>query len=167
MPVGNLLFAAFEKHQAIHDACVQTRDKPGATAAVVVAEHTLTSSQRPQIDIDVAGKDFEVLELVLTVTLRIQMLGRNETAAVRLVQSKIDQLVAVNFTSATVPVGGSLTSDVTNYNDTPVAGYTRRWQIAAIAGETRVRTLTVTVIPTVTDRRTNSQVQLTTIIRDP
>ena len=74
MPVGNLLFAAFEKHQAIHDACVQTRGKRGATAAVVIAEHTLTSSQRPQIDIDVAGKDVELLELVLTVTLHIQML---------------------------------------------------------------------------------------------
>lgn len=104
---------------------------------------------------------------LMAITLRLQMMGRNETASVRLVQSKIDQLVAVNFTNAVVAVGGSLTSDVTNYNDTPVAGYKRRWQIAAIAGETRVRTLTVTVIPDVKDSRTNRQVQLTTIIRDP
>ena len=45
---------------------------------------------------------------LMAITLRIQMLGRNETASVRLVQSKIDQLVAVNFSSATVAVGGSL-----------------------------------------------------------
>ena len=104
---------------------------------------------------------------MMAVTLRMQMLGRNETASIRLVQSKIDELVAVNFTNASVAVGGSLTSNVTNYNDTPTAGYTRRWQIAAIAGETRVRTLTVRVVPTSTDARTTAQVELTTIIRDP
>lgn len=104
---------------------------------------------------------------MMAVTLRMQMLGRNETAAIRLVQSKIDELVAVNFTSATVAVGGSLTANVTSYNDAPADGYTRRWQIAAIAGETRVRTLTVRVVPTSTDRRTTAQVELTTIIRDP
>lgn len=104
---------------------------------------------------------------LMAITLRIQMLGRNETAAVRLVQSKIDELVAVNFTNASVAVGGSLVANVNNYNDTPTPGYTRRWQIAAIAGETRIRSLTVTVIPVINDRRTNSQVQLTTIIRDP
>lgn len=104
---------------------------------------------------------------LMAITLRMQMLGKNETAAIRLVQSKIDELVAVTFTSASVAVGGSLTTDVAAYNDAPVSGYKRRWQIAAIAGETRVRTLTVTVIPTNADRRTNAQVQLTTIIRDP
>jgi len=108
---------------------------------------------------------------LMAITLRMQMLGKNETAAIRLVQSKIDELVAVSFsdaaTSASVAIGGSLTSDVATYNDAPVSGFKRRWQIAAIAGETRVRTLTVTVIPIVNDRRTNAQVQLTTIIRDP
>lgn len=104
---------------------------------------------------------------LMAITLRMQMLGKNETAAIRLVQSKIDELVAVTFTSASVAVGGSLTTDVAAYNDAPVSGYKRRWQIAAIAGETRVRTLTVTVIPTNADRRTNAQIQLTTIIRDP
>lgn len=104
---------------------------------------------------------------MMAVTLRMQMLGRNETASIRLVQSKIDELVAVNFTSATVAVGGSLTANVASYNDAPADGYTRRWQIAAIAGETRVRTLTVRVVPTTTDRRTTAQVELTTIIRDP
>lgn len=104
---------------------------------------------------------------MMAITLRMQMMGRNETAAVRLVQSKMDELVAVNFTSATVAVGGSLTADVTNYFDTPADGFTRRWQIAAIAGETRVRTLTVRVTPTINDRRTNVQIEIATIIRNP
>jgi prepilin-type N-terminal cleavage/methylation domain-containing protein len=104
---------------------------------------------------------------LMAITLRMQMLGRNETSAIRLAQSKIDQLVAVNFTNATVAVGGSLTSDLTNYNDSPESGYLRRWQISAITGETRIRSLTVKVIPTRVDRRTNAEVQLTTIIRDP
>ena len=104
---------------------------------------------------------------MMAITLRMQMLGRNETAAVRLVHSKMDELVAVNFTSATVAVGGSLTADVATYFDTPAAGYGRRWQIAAIAGETRVRTLTVRITPTISDGRTNAQIELATIIRNP
>jgi prepilin-type N-terminal cleavage/methylation domain-containing protein len=104
---------------------------------------------------------------LMAITMRLQMLGRNETASIRLAQSKIDQLVAVNFTDATVAVGGSLTSNVTGYNDVPVNNYRRRWQIAAIAGETRVRTLTVRIVPDIGDRRANAQVELTTIIRDP
>jgi prepilin-type N-terminal cleavage/methylation domain-containing protein len=105
---------------------------------------------------------------LMAITLRMQMLGRNETSAIRLAQSKIDELVAVDFTNATVSVGGSLTADVNNYFDTLNAeGFKRRWQIAAIGGEPRVRTLTVRMIPNLADRRTNAQVELTTIIRDP
>ncbi len=104
---------------------------------------------------------------LMAITLRMQMMGKNETSAVRLAQSKIDELVAVNFANASVAVGGSLTANVANYNDDPVDGLKRRWQIQAIAGETRVRTLTVRLIPTINDRRTNAQVELVTIIRNP
>jgi prepilin-type N-terminal cleavage/methylation domain-containing protein len=105
---------------------------------------------------------------LMAIMLRMQMLGRNETAAVRLIQSKIDEIVNVNFTTTTATdVGGSLTSDVGAYFDTPANGFKRRWQISAITGETKVRTLTVRVIPTIADRRTNAQVELTTIIRSP
>lgn len=104
---------------------------------------------------------------LMAITLRMQMMGRNETAAIRLVQSKIDELVAVDFANATVAVGGDLDTDVANYNDDPADGFHRRWEIAAITGETNVRTLTVRIIPERNDRRTTAQVQLTTIIRDP
>lgn len=108
---------------------------------------------------------------LMAITLRMQMMGRNETAAIRMVQSKIDELVAVDFESvsagASVAVGGGLDTDVATYNDDPEPGFHRRWAITAITGEVDVRVLTVRVIPDVNDRRTNAQVQLTTIIRDP
>lgn len=113
---------------------------------------------------------------LMAVTLRLQMQGKNETAAVRLAQSKIDELIAVNFSETSVAVGGSLTTDATGYFATvaptdafgsQIAGYKIRWQIAAIAGESSIRTLTVRVIPNITDRRASAQIELTTIIRDP
>jgi len=105
---------------------------------------------------------------LMAITLRMQMMGRNETAAIRLAQSKIDQLINLNFATNTVTnVGGSLTTDVATYFDNEDANFKRRWAIAAIAGETKVRTLTVRVIPNVNDRRTNAQIDLVTIIRSP
>ncbi len=106
---------------------------------------------------------------MMAITLRMQMMGRNETAAVRLIQSKIDEIVNVNFTTTTTAnVGGSLTSDVSNYFDSPTnSGFKRRWQISAISGETKVRKLTVKIIPTINDRRTNAEIELSTIIRSP
>jgi prepilin-type N-terminal cleavage/methylation domain-containing protein len=108
---------------------------------------------------------------LMAVMLRMQMMGRNETAAVRLIQSKVDELVAVSFTgtsAATVAIGGSLTADVATYNDEPTnSGFKRRWQISAIGTETKVRKLTVVIIPTINDRRTNAQVELSTVIRSP
>jgi uncharacterized protein (TIGR02598 family) len=108
------------------------------------------------------------LAQLMAITLRMQMTGRNQTAAVRMIQSKIDQIVNVNFATTTVAdVGGSLTADVTNYFDTPTDGFKRRWQIEAITGETKVRKLTVRIIPNINDRRTNAEVQLSTVIRSP
>jgi len=115
------------------------------------------------------------MAVMMAITVRMQMLGRNQTAAVRLAQSKIDELVNLNFTTNTITnVGGSLTSDATSYNDTPLAsgttsvvGYKRRWQIEAITGQTKVRKLTVRIIPTTGDRRINAQIDLATIIRSP
>jgi prepilin-type N-terminal cleavage/methylation domain-containing protein len=107
---------------------------------------------------------------LMAITLRMQMMGRNETAAIRLVQSKIDELVALDFDGASasplIVVGGSVEDDVNNYNDSPLIGFDRRWQISAIAGETDIRLLTVRIIPTTADRRTQSDITVTTIIRN-
>lgn len=105
---------------------------------------------------------------MMAITVRMQMLGRNETAAVRLIQAKIDDLVSLNYfppINHLADVGGSLTSDVAGYFDPSTGGYKRRWQIEAIPGQTEVRKLTVRVIPDINDRRTNADLQLSTFIR--
>ncbi len=71
MPVGNLVFHAWDKHQAIKNACAQTVDQPGGVAIVAVAEHTLETAQRPRVHVDIAGQHIHVLDLVLSLTLHI------------------------------------------------------------------------------------------------
>jgi prepilin-type N-terminal cleavage/methylation domain-containing protein len=116
---------------------------------------------------------------LMAVTLRLQQLGRNQTTAIRLAQDKIDELMSQNWDVAApqLAVGGSLTADVADHFDTPpnFAGstslnYRRRWVVAdgpvddlALAG--RLRVITVRVIPVVTDRRTYTPTDLTTIVR--
>jgi hypothetical protein len=109
---------------------------------------------------------------MMAITLRMQMLGRNQTQAVRLVQDKIDELMSKNFdTAAEIQISGSdtLASNVTNYFDTPATGYTRRWYVQAgptdVASGPDLRVLTVRVIHDLDDRRTSAPVELTTIIR--
>ena len=118
---------------------------------------------------------------LMAVTLRLQQLGRNQTAAIRLAQDKIDELMSQNWDAAVPPaqlaVGGSLDADQANHFDVPptfdgssALSYRRRWVIAdgpednaALAG--RLRVITVRVLPIVTDRRTYTPTDLTTIVR--
>ena len=117
---------------------------------------------------------------LMAITLRMQMLGRNQTSATRLAQDKIDELMTQNFTAAALSVAGSLTADVANHFDDPnVAGigtglYKRRWLVEAVADDPgvaggptagRLRRVTVRVTPVVTDRRTSAPAEITTIIR--
>jgi prepilin-type N-terminal cleavage/methylation domain-containing protein len=112
---------------------------------------------------------------LMAITLRMQMLGRNYTAAVRLAQDKVDELMTQNFnTAATVAIGGNLTMDVANHFDDPSDGgnnvYKRRWTVAAGPADpgvpaNSIRVLTVRVIPLVNDLRTAPPTDLTTIIR--
>ena len=110
---------------------------------------------------------------LMAVTLRLQQLGRNSTAAVRLAQDKVDELMALDFPGAAgIQCGGSLTAPVLNYNDDALdfngnsQGYERRWIVSAGPdGDLRLRTVTVRVIPIVTDNRVVRSFDLTTIIR--
>ena len=113
---------------------------------------------------------------LLAVTLRMQQLGRNSTQAVRLAQDKVDELTTATFAHASMQCGGSLTADVTNYNDNPFdeddpdsnptdRGYHRRWLVSAAPDGANLRLVTVRVIPEVSDRRTASPFDLVTIIR--
>jgi len=45
-PVTGLVLQAWDEQPSVQDACARTRDVPGATAFVVVTEHTLHSEQR-------------------------------------------------------------------------------------------------------------------------
>ena len=106
---------------------------------------------------------------LMAVTLRMQQLGRNSTSAVRMAQDKIDELTMQNFTtSAMISCGGSLTGDAPNHFDNPtgVTNYKRRWTVSAGPdGSNTLRTVTVRVIPDVTDRRAAAQFELTSVIR--
>jgi prepilin-type N-terminal cleavage/methylation domain-containing protein len=111
---------------------------------------------------------------IMAITLRMQMLGRNQTSATRLAQAKLDELVGSvqNWNTATeIEVGGSLTANASGHNDS-VTGFTRRWVVSAgpvdpgsNAGDLRV--VTVRVIPVVTDTRATASVELTTLLRSP
>jgi hypothetical protein len=110
---------------------------------------------------------------LMAVTLRLQQLGRNSTSAVRLAQSKVDELTTMNFvTAASVQCAGSLTANVADFTDLPVGqtgvgvGYRRRWVVSAGPdGDNNLRSVTVRVIPDIPDRRVASPYDLTTIIR--
>jgi prepilin-type N-terminal cleavage/methylation domain-containing protein len=110
---------------------------------------------------------------LMAVTLRLQQLGRNSTAAVRLAQDKVDELMSLNFAlSDSIQCGGSITDDAPNYNDQALdfdgnsQGYRRRWVVSAGPDpDLRLRTVTVRVIPIVTDNRVTRSFDLTTIIR--
>jgi len=103
---------------------------------------------------------------LMAVTLRLQMLGRNQTEAVRLAQDKLDDLMSLNFTTAaSITIGGSLTANVANHNDA-VTGYTRRWLVeAGPDSNPDLRLVTVRVSPILTDRRTSTPLDIVTIIR--
>lgn len=110
---------------------------------------------------------------LLAVSLRMQQLGRNETAAVRIAQDKLDWLETGNFDlEPSIQIGGSLTADVANYNDSPLddagvtKGYHRRWLVeAGPDGSAFLRQVTIRVIPDVGDRRTATPYDLVSIIR--
>ncbi len=109
---------------------------------------------------------------LLAVTLRMQQLGRNSTSAVRLAQDKVDELASMDFgTGASIQCGGNLDANVANYNDAVAAvqgrlGYTRRWLVqAGPDADPQLRQVSVRLIPTNSDGRTNAQYDMVTIIR--
>ena len=115
---------------------------------------------------------------LMAITLRMQMLGRNQTSATRLAQDKIDELMTQDFnTNPSVAIGGSLIADDDpNYFDTPTdadgntLGYGRRWKVEAGPADpdvpaNSVRILKVRVTPIVNDLRTSPPVDMTTLLR--
>lgn len=109
---------------------------------------------------------------MLAVTLRMQQLGRNSTAAIRMAQDKIDELSSMHFeNNPSVMCGGSLTANVANYSDVPQINgaaqpYNRRWQITrGPDNDPQLRVVTVRLVPDIADRTRASQPDLVGIIR--
>jgi hypothetical protein len=94
-PVTGLVLQAWDEQPSVQDACARTRNVPGATAFVVVTEHTLNSEQRPRIHVAAAGRPEVVLELVLTVALTI------DAVTITVVEGRVTGCVA-GTTASTV-----------------------------------------------------------------
>ena len=116
-----------------------------------------------------------IASLVLTVGLvgLLQLLAvatvmhsdaRHATTTTLLAQAKIDELMKKNLTTAAaVQVGGDLDADVANYFDSPEAGITRRWVVAA--GPVANTRLVTVKVENKGGRVYGREQQLTTIIR--
>ena len=104
---------------------------------------------------------------LMGVSMLMHLNAREATTATQLAQAKVDELMKLNLATAPAvqitPVGpDSLTTDVTNYFDSPQAAITRRWRIQpGPAANTRV--LTVRVINA--RARRGGQLDVSTIIR--
>lgn len=100
---------------------------------------------------------------LLAVTTQMQIGAREAARSTRLAQDKVDELMKADFTTnPEVAVGGDLSTNVANHSETPVAGVTLRWAVAAgPSGDLRVLTLRAVNLHTQQYRET----ELTTIIR--
>jgi prepilin-type N-terminal cleavage/methylation domain-containing protein len=101
---------------------------------------------------------------LLAVSTVLHLSARQTTDGTHLLQGKVEELAKLNFgTDPQVQIGGSLTADIANFNDTPAPGITRRWLIqAGPAGDPRMRRLTVRIL---NPGKRYQQADLTTVIR--
>lgn len=106
---------------------------------------------------------------LLAVSIRLHMLGRNSTEAVRLAQDKFEELMKLDFSAAPqiqLTGANSLDDDVEDYVDNPSPEYVRRWQVdPGPDGNPDLRQVTVRVIPALADGRVTATVELVTILR--
>ena len=107
---------------------------------------------------------------LLAVSIQMHQLAAETTDATRLANTKLEELMKLNFAAdpaiQIAPVGlDPLTQNVPNYFDVPVAGvYTRRWHVQAGPTAT-TRLVTVRLVPAQIDRRVAKEVDLTTVVR--
>ena len=101
---------------------------------------------------------------LLAVTTQMHIGAREATRSSRLAEEKVDELMKLNFATApSVAVGGNLSTNVTNYFDTPAEGITLRWSVAnGPANDTRVLTVRVQNLRA---QQYGRQIDLSTIIR--
>ena len=74
LPVDDLLRSAWDKQQLVREALDQTRGRPGAAMRVTILQHTLTSTYRPRVQLDIDGRRYRIVDLVLTISLEVDSL---------------------------------------------------------------------------------------------
>jgi prepilin-type N-terminal cleavage/methylation domain-containing protein len=88
---------------------------------------------------------------LIEVGIRLQSESRDAAAANAFARAKIEELRNYAPTAAQRARGGSVTADVTNYNDSPDGQFRRRWLIETNPADAGVPTgtqrITVVVVP--------------------
>jgi prepilin-type N-terminal cleavage/methylation domain-containing protein len=120
----------------VYDACGPRRRSPKGEAGFTLVEVLVSTLVLTIGLVGVAG--------LLTVTVQAQIGARESARSVRLAQEKVDELMKLPFATPALSIGGNLDANAANYNDTPVAGITRRWAVTAgPTDDTRVITVRV------------------------
>lgn len=115
------------------------------------------------------------LAQLFTVAIRTGSFGNTTGQATLLASGKIEELRALDFSSAALAPGGSLADSVAGYSDEdPSGNFVRRWaiydQTAAApntAPSTHVRVIIVRVEPKLADKMSAKPVQLQSLMNDP
>jgi Tfp pilus assembly protein PilV len=101
---------------------------------------------------------------LLAVSMLMNTDAREATRSTEQAQMKVDELMKTSFTAPSVQINtaDTLSSNVTNYFDTPTAAIIRRWQVTA--GPSDTRTVTVRVLSS-RARKYGRSIEMTTRIR--
>jgi hypothetical protein len=74
IPVINLLWDAWHKHRLVEAARARTVERPLARESVDLAEHTVAISHRPTVVATISGREIDLVNLVIDLTLQITTL---------------------------------------------------------------------------------------------
>jgi hypothetical protein len=72
LDLGRMLLAGWRKYRRLIEAAEQTRTAPGTSAVVSLAEHTVTSTHRPRVDLLVREKRVASVHLELAVRFTVR-----------------------------------------------------------------------------------------------
>jgi hypothetical protein len=75
LDLGGMLLAGWRKHRALTAAAQQSRAAPGTSFVVSLAEHTVTSTHRPRVDLLVREKRVARVHLELSVRFTVRGLA--------------------------------------------------------------------------------------------
>jgi hypothetical protein len=71
MPVGTIALQGWKHNQQVVEARDRTRDDPDARESIRLMEHTIKSTQRPEVVMDVNGVPTPILQLTLYLEMKV------------------------------------------------------------------------------------------------